>query len=159
MNKEIISSAMSALKVKSPGVKLQTRDYELLQFILEQKFVSLEIIYFRFFDVRTDSSESLPNNFFTVRQRLSKLRSCALIKSEKVLSSGRAHYLLTPFGYRTLLDWMEEETFIKPAKKIDFSLYEHDLRLSLIRAFSEKRGICKRWYSEKWFGSFKRGRV
>ena len=52
MNKEIISSAMSAIKTKSPGVKLQTRDYQILQFILEQKFLSLEIIYFRFFDWR-----------------------------------------------------------------------------------------------------------
>lgn len=145
---ELKNSIISSSKTKTKKLLIQPRDYLILKFILEQKFASLEVIYFRFFDVRKNSSDPLPNHFWTTRQRLSKLRQACLIKTEKVLSSSRAHYLLTPLGYRTLLSHVEVLN-IKPAKRIDFSLYEHDLRVSLIRAIAERKGAVKAWYSEK----------
>ena len=137
--------------MNAPSIKLQPRDYEILQFILEQKFASLETIYFRFFDVRESDSDPLPKNLWTTRQRLTKLRQQALLKTEKVLSSGKAHFLITNQGYKILQEKSGDGYFpIKPAKKIDFSLYEHDVRVSLIRAFIESKGFSKRWFSEKW---------
>lgn len=146
--KEIISP-----RNNTPNIRLQKRDYEILQFILDQKFASLEVIYFRFFDTRMNESDPLPKNFWTVRQRLSKLRFHALIKTEKVLSSGRAHFLLTPLGAVLLGEYLGEPPTIKPTKKIDFSAYEHDIRVSMIRSFIEKRNKSKTWYSEKWLKS------
>ena len=148
--KELKESIKESHKTKTPKIILQPRDYEILKYILEQKFCSLEAIYFRFFDLRANESDSLPKNLWTVRQRLLKLRSCALIKTEKVLSSGKAHFLLTPLGFKAIGDYFDETIVIKPTKKIDFSLYEHDVRVLMIRSFLEKRGKAKKWFSEKW---------
>jgi hypothetical protein len=92
----------------------------------------------------------LPKNLWTTRQRLSKLRSSCLIKTEKVLSSGKAHFLLTPLGARILTNRVKEIISIKPTKQIDFSLYEHDVRITMVRALLEAKKKSSRWYSEKW---------
>ena len=148
--KDFIQSLTDAITTKKAGGRLQSRDYEIMQFILEQKFCSLEAIYFRFFDTRKSPTDSLPNNLWTTRQRLSKLRALALIKTEKVLSSGRAHFLLTPFGHKALSTHAQDAILIRPAKGIDFSLYEHDVRITMIRSLTEAKGKAGRWYSEKW---------
>lgn len=147
--KDFIQSLTDALTTKKSGGRLQPRDYEIMRFILEQKFCSLEAIYFRFFDARKTQSEPLPKNFWTTRQRLSKLRALALIKTERVLSSGKAHFLLTPFGHKVLTTHVQEAILIRPAKAIDFSLYEHDVRITTLRALTESKGKAGRWYSEK----------
>ena len=148
--KEFITSLTDSVTAKSPHGRLQPRDYEIMRFILEQKFCSLESIYFRFFDVRETQAEPLPKNLWTTRQRLAKLRGIALIKTEKVPSSGCAHFLLTPFGHKILTTQVKDAVLIRPAKQIDFSLYEHDTRVTMIRALTESKGKCRAWYSEKW---------
>jgi hypothetical protein len=149
-NKELMESVNQSSVTVTSGFELQARDYEILRFILEQKFASLEAIYFRFFDVRKVETDPLPKNLWTTRQRLSKLRASALLKTEKVLSSGKAHFLLTPFGHKVLTHHVSTLITIKPTKEIDFSLYEHDSRITMIRALTEARKKCTRWYSEKW---------
>ena len=148
--KAFIKSFSDAVINTGAGGRLQARDYEIMRFILEQKFCSLEAIYFRFFDIRKSQTESLPKNLWTTRQRLSKLRHLALIKTEKVLSSGKAHFLITPFGHSILTAHVKDLILIKPAKQIDFSLYEHDSRVTMIRSLTEIKGKCTQWYSEKW---------
>ena len=68
--KEFITSLTDSITAKSPHGRIQPRDYEIMRFILEQKFSSLESIYFRFFDVRDSQTEPLPKNLWTTRQRL-----------------------------------------------------------------------------------------
>lgn len=148
--KDFIKSFSDSLTKAGPGGRLQARDYEIMRFILEQKFCSLEAIYFRFFDARKSPTEALPKNLWTTRQRLSKLRNLSLIKTEKVLSSGKAHFLITAFGHSVLTTHVKDSILIKPAKHIDFSLYEHDVRITMLRAITESKGKCTRWYSEKW---------
>ena len=148
--KDFIQSFTDALTNKNAGGRLQTRDYEIMRFILEQKFCSLEAIYFRFFDVRKLPTDPLPKNLWTTRQRLSKLRLLGLLKTEKVLSSGRAHFLLTPLGHKVVTMHAQEWVLIRPAKSIDFSLYEHDVRITMIRALTEAKGKAGGWYSDKW---------
>ena len=94
--------------------------------------------------------DPLPKNFWTARQRLSKLRKYALLKTEKVLSNGKAHFLLTSLGEKIVKDYRNQSAGIKPTRSIDFSLYEHDMRASMLRVFLEKKGKVKAWYSEKW---------
>ncbi len=148
--KDFIKSFTSAINKPKALGRMQARDYEILKFILEQKFCSLEAIYFRFFDVRSQPSDPLPKNFWTTRQRLAKLRSLALIKTEKVFSTGRAQFLLTPIGWQVITTHAKELISIRPAKQIDFSLYDHDRRVTLIRALTEAKGKCKLWHSDKW---------
>ena len=149
LKKEVIHSLGIASRRSFLGIRLQNRDYKILRFILEQKFASLEMIYLLCFDRRKNESEAWPKNLWTVRQKLSKLRSQGLLKTEKVLSSGKAHFLITPLGLRSLAAYFGKHFPIRPAKRIDFSLYEHDYRLSLVRISLERKGICRHYFSEK----------
>ena len=69
--------------------RLTARDIEILGFLLDQKFASLEQIYFRRFDVRKTVTEPLPKNLYVTRQRLKILRQAGLIKTEKVYSEAK----------------------------------------------------------------------
>ena len=117
---------------------------------MEQKFASLEAIYFRFFDVRENQDDTLPKEFWVTRQRLSRLRNLALIKTQKVLSTGKAHFLITTFGHKVLQEKTQDVIKIKPTKEIDFSLFEHDVRITMLRALTEKRSKPELWLSDKW---------
>ena len=108
------------MSTRSFETLLQKRDYEIMRFILHQKFASLEVLYFRFFDVRKHIDDPLPKNFWTARQRLSKLRKYAILKTEKVLSNGKAHFLLTPLGEKIVKDYCNQSAVIKPTTNIDF---------------------------------------
>ena len=149
--KELIESAEQILEPKRIKYsRLQPRDFEILRFILEQKFCSLDAIYFRFFHKLETLESKPPENFWTTRQRLAKLRRVALIKTEKVLSSGKAHFLITAFGRKILCDKLSDFVLIKPTKTIDFSLFEHDVRVTMVRTITEIKGKSEKWYSEKW---------
>ena len=54
-----------------------------------------------------------------------------------MLSSARAHFLITPFGYKVLTARASDAISIRPTKTIDFSLYEHDVRITMIRSLTE----------------------
>ena len=146
--KDIIRGLKDSYTKNIKGWRLQKRDFSILSFILEQKFASLEMIYFAYFDKRKAQTDPLPNNFWTTRQRLGKLRKMGLIKTEKVPSSSKGLYLLTKLG-RSVLATHSGRDSIREATKIDFSLYSHDFKVGMIRAFLINRKKVKAWYSEK----------
>ena len=129
--------------------RLTERDLNLLEFLLDQKFASLEQIYFRFFDVRQLSTELLPNNLFVTRQRLQVLRKADLIKTEKVFSEAKSLYLLTYLGYQILQSKRPEAAYATPTKSMDFRSYEHDTRVNDCRIAIEKTGKVMAWLSER----------
>jgi hypothetical protein len=115
-----------------------------------KSFAHLKRFTFGFLMCAYHRRDPLPKNFWTTRQRLAKLRSLALIKTEKVFSTGRAQFLLTPIGWQVITTHAKELISIRPVKQIDFSLYDHDRRVTLIRALTEAKGKCKLWHSDKW---------
>ena len=54
-----VKTKRAAVQAKSSGFRLTERDLELLGFLLDQKFASLEQVYFRFFDVRGKVTDEL----------------------------------------------------------------------------------------------------
>ena len=145
---EIVNSFVESFGKKSPGLRLQKRDYDVLGFILDQKFASLEMIYLCHF-TGSKTSKGTPKNYQTVRQRLAKLRKNGLLKVEKVPSEGKGLYLLTKLGLSELENHTGKRSPVRETGRIDFSLYDHDRRLGMIRALMEGRGRCLRWWSEK----------
>ena len=144
-----VKNAIEEFKRNPPFIRLQNRDCDILKFLFEQKFSSLELIFFRFFDTRGDLKEPLPTNLWTARQRLAKLKKALLIKTEKVLSSGKSHYLITHLGAGILNARGKIPDNIKPTPKIDFSLYDHDLKISTVRVVMERRKKSQIWWPEK----------
>ncbi|HAR43450.1 MAG TPA: hypothetical protein DCS07_12600 [Bdellovibrionales bacterium] len=132
------------------GLRLMPRDFDILTFLFEQKFASLPMLYYRFFDRRPTVEEAPPANHWVTRQRLMVLKQAGLIASERVYTDSKAVYLLTDLGY-DLLKTNRELTLDKgPLTTIDFRTYQHDKRVSLCRVALERQGKCLRWHSDRY---------
>lgn len=150
LKREILKSFAQSIKNNFLGLRLQKRDYKIFRFLLDQKFSSLEMIYLLFFNKGNPEDQILKKNLWTTRQRLSKLRKRGLVKTQKVFTRGKAHYLLTQLGFRILQGQEGEDFPVRNTHGIDFSLYEHDFRLNMIRVFLEVKKKCSFFFSEKW---------
>ena len=131
------------------GFRLTERDIEILGFLLDQKFASLEQIYFRHFDVRKNVSEALPKNLYVTRQRLQILRQAGLIKTEKVYSEAKSLYFLTVPGYHLLQSKRPDDAYAMPVKNMDFRSYDHDTKVNDCRIAIEKTGKVMKWIPER----------
>lgn len=99
-SRERVEEGRGAQAGSRANFRLTDRDVEILGFLLDQKFASLEQLYFRFFDARKAVSEPLPPNLHVTRQRLQVLKRAGLVTSQRVFSEPRSLYLLSPFGYQ-----------------------------------------------------------
>lgn len=129
--------------------RLTPRDLEIFGFLLDQKFASLEQIYFRYFDVRKSSTEPLPKGLHVTRQRLQILKRAGLISSERVFSEPRSLYLLTGFGFQTFQSKRLHDAYAKPMSTVDFRNYEHDTKVNDCRVALERSGRVMKWISER----------
>ena len=84
------------------SLRLTERDYEILHFLFDQKFASLEALYYRFFDCRKSLHELPPREFFVARQRLGLLKRGGLILTQRVYSEAKSVYLLSRLGLKAL---------------------------------------------------------
>jgi len=135
--------------IKSPGFRLTERDYDIFGFLLDQKFASIETLYFRFFDARANSSDPMPENLYVARQRLGILKRAGLISSERVYSDPKSLFLLTPLGYHQFKMKRDEDAYAPPVTSVDFRNYEHDQALNYCRVALERQGKSMRWFSER----------
>lgn len=134
---------------KLKNFRLTERDFEIFGFLLEQKFASLEQIYFRFFDVREKVSDPMPAGLHVTRQRLQILKRNGLIKSEKVYSEARSLYLLTGLGVTALRAKKSHLADLKVISQIDFRNYDHDTKVNDCRIAIERTGKIIRWLPER----------
>ena len=61
-----------------PHLRLTKRDEDIMVFLLDQKFATIEAVYLRFFDKRTSSELAPPPGFYTTRQRVLLLQKHGL---------------------------------------------------------------------------------
>ena len=135
---------------KSLKIRLTDRDFEIFGFLLDQKFASLEQIYFRFFDARKQVSDELPSGLHVTRQRLQLLRLAGFVSTQRVFSEARSLYLLTSLGYQMFRSKRPEAAFLsQPSKAVDFRNYEHDTKVNDCRIAIERTGKIIRWLPEK----------
>jgi hypothetical protein len=128
------------------GFRFTDRDLDILEFILEMKFSTLEDIHSKFFKVTKDGSIS--NSMIWARQRISKL-----IKSEyiQILTDvcARPLYVLTQKGFLFLKNSRLSKTFCRPLLDVDARFFDHDQRVAQARIALEKSGVVKHWISER----------
>jgi hypothetical protein len=146
-------SAILKADVKPPParvkLRLTERDYDIFGFLLEQKFSSLDALYFRFFDQRKDPADPLPHQLFVARQRLGMLRRAGLIMTERVYSDPKNLYLLTPLGFHAFKMRRDQDAYSSPVSSVDFRNFEHDTAVNYCRVAIEKMGKSMRWFSER----------
>lgn len=136
-------------KEKVSAFRLTERDLEIFGFLLDQKFASLEQIYFQYFDSRKSSSDPLPKGLFVTRQRLQILKRAGLIQSQRVFSEPRSLYLLTLQGFEVFQSKKPQDAFAKPSLRVDFRNYEHDTKVNDCRIALERTGRVMKWISER----------
>jgi hypothetical protein len=132
-----------------PGFRLTDRDYQIFGFLLDQKFASLEALYFRFFDGRKIASDPLPENLYVARQRLGILKRASLLSTERVYSEAKSLYLLTPLGHHVFKMRRDTDAYAPTVQSVDFRNYEHDTAVTYCRVAIERMGKSMRWFSER----------
>ena len=137
-------------KKASLGLRLTERDFEILSFLYDQKFASLPVLYFRFFDRRASVEEAVPKNFWVTRQRIAVLRQAGFIDSQRAYTDAKALYLITKAGYEILKTRCDLELSREPVRTVDFRYFDHDKRATLCRAALERHGKSKRWFSDRY---------
>jgi hypothetical protein len=148
-SRERVEEGRGAQAGSRANFRLTDRDVEILGFLLDQKFASLEQLYFRFFDARKAVSEPLPPNLHVTRQRLQVLKRAGLVTSQRVFSEPRSLYLLSPFGYQIFRGRRPHDAFAPPPRTVDFRNYEHDTKVNDCRIAIERRGKVMRWLPER----------
>lgn len=151
MEKEVSQERVSSRRERKSEVsfRLVERDLEILHFLYDQKFCSLEGLYFRFFDGRKAPTEPLPPNFRVARQRLQILKRAGLITSQRVYSESKSVYLLAPQGFRLFSSRFPDLVFAQAVREVDFRNYDHDTRVNICRIALERSGKVKHWTSER----------
>jgi hypothetical protein len=139
----------AAGKKQLANFRLTERDVEILGFLLDQKFASLDQIYFRFFDARAKVTDPLPANLHVTRQRLQVLKRAGLVAAQKVFSEARSLYLLTPLGYQIFRGRRPHDAFATPTRAVDFRNYEHDTKVNDCRIAIERTGKIMKWLPER----------
>jgi len=130
-------------------MRLTKRDGEIFRFLLDQKFASIEVIYLRFFDRRSKSTDPFPPQLYVTRQRLGLLAKEGFLKTERVYTEPKSLYLLGNGGYQYLKQHSSDPPYAIPVKSVDFRNYLHDHRVTHCRIALERARRAFGWISER----------
>lgn len=129
------------------SIVLTERDLEIISFIHEMKFASLDDLHFKFFKLLKDGTES--KSQWWARERLSALVKAHYISRIYSFSERKSFYLGSEKGYWTLLNHCPSKLPVKPLEKIDFNTFSHDKLVLKIRLELEKTGQASHWLSDR----------
>lgn len=127
-------------------LKTTSRDLEIIHFILEMKFSSIDVVHEKFFSTTRFGLKSRSLDY--TRQRLGDLIRYGLIeKVDTFLKTGL--YQTTQKGYFLLRNSNFERPTPKPIFGVDIRTFDHDLKVSNIRVELEKNEKAIDWISER----------
>lgn len=128
------------------GYRFTDRELDVLEFVLEMKFSTLEDLHAKFFKVTKLGTVS--NSLIWARQRVHKL-----VKSEmlQILTEvcARPLYVITQKGYLFLRNSRSQKNYCRPLLDVDGRFFDHDQRVAQIRIVLENSGVVKEWISER----------
>jgi len=134
-------------KVRSAkGYRLTERELDVLEFILEMKFSTLEALHGKFFKVTKGGSTS--NSLIWAKQRISHLVKTEMVQILTEVCN-RPLYVLTQKGYRFLKNSRPTKNYCRPLFDVDGRIFDHDQRVTQVRIALESSGLIKEWISER----------
>ena len=125
------------------GFRLTSRELELLEFVLDQKFAGLDALYQRFY-----ASEGSKSTRYAA-ERIQLLRRHGFLRAENVYTQPKLFYLATPLAKDVLQSQRTGRRQLDPIESIDPRMFEHDWRVTLCRAYREGAGLAREWVSER----------
>lgn len=124
-------------------ILLQERDLRILEYGLEQKFLTIEQITERFFN---------PGNGTKHRSQAAYRRALILQKFGLVrlmpLQTGGKVVQITAAGAHELT--IRRREHLPPAPSVDYRTYEHDRRITDVRILFENLGLISGWLSDRY---------
>ncbi len=136
----------------SESILLTKRDFEIIRFISEMKFASLQDLYERFFKTLKDGSESKSD--WWARERLSELLKHGYLSRIYSFNERKAYFLGTKKGFYGLIKKFPSDYPTRPVETINFNTFEHDKLLISIRLGMEKNSQCMEWISDRTLSQF-----
>ncbi|QDK37979.1 replication-relaxation family protein [Bdellovibrio sp. NC01] len=133
--------------IKSRSVILSERDYQIIEYVLDMKFATVQDVFEKFFKV-TLSNEPAKSDEWAVR-RLQQLSKAGYLKPIHSFSERRKYYLGTVKGYSILEKVKPEADVSKPVKGIDHHTFDHDKKVIEARIILENQRAATSWISDK----------
>lgn len=135
-------------KVKhSRAIELTDRDLEIIEYILDMKFVSIQNVYERFFKTTISGSPSVSNEWAV--RRLQQLAKAKYINGVHSFSEREKFYLGTLEGYRVVAREKPSKTVLRPSLRINHHTFDHDRYVLKARIALENKKAATCWLSDK----------
>ncbi len=139
---------MPIKKVTTPSCLMLTeRDLDVLSFIHEMKFASIDDIHTKFFKVLKSGSES--KSTWYARERLSQLVKANYLNRVYSFNERKPYFLGTNKSYLALVRSCPDKLITRPLEKIDYNIFEHDKTLLQLRLKLESEGKITSWTSDR----------
>ncbi len=136
---------------KKESFRITSRDMDMLEFILEMKFSTIEDIHSKFFRFTKLGEQSSCLRW--ARERVSNLVRSDFLKVVKDVCH-RTLYVVTTKGYLYLRNSRPETQYSKPLQSVDGRTYDHDQKVIQIRSALEDQNIVSEWISERQLSDF-----
>jgi hypothetical protein len=144
------SEAKKAASVEN--VMLTSRDLEVISFIHEMKFATIEDVHFKFFRKLKDGTES--KSMWWARERLTLLQKHNFLGRVYSFNERKAYFLGTKKGFMALVKKCPSKWPVRPLEKIDFKTFDHDKLVMELRLKLEASGEACSWISDRQLFQF-----
>jgi hypothetical protein len=143
----LIHNSFENLKVtKKENFRMTSRDMDILEFILEMKFSTIEDIHSKFFKFTRTGQQSICLRW--ARERVAHLVKADFLKPVKDVCY-RTLYIVTQKGYFFLRNSRMDRIYSRPLLSVDGRTYNHDQKVIQIRTQLEENGLVTSWTSER----------
>ncbi len=128
-------------------MQITQRDFEVINFILNMKFASVQDVHRKFFKLKRDGSIS--NNEWYVRERLRHLVAMGYVQPVRYRFEQKSYFIGTKHGYE-LIHYMQPS--LEPSKhieQIDVRTFDHDVQVMKSRLALEESERVQDWRSDR----------
>ena len=138
---------MEKVSLQKKQHTLTQRDYEVLIFLIEMKFASLDEINFKFFKNYSSDGKSVANTY--VIKRLAQLIKAGFLNSTRAFDATKRLFYPNLKAYLLLTKLFPEKKLVRPSGNIDGRTVVHDYYLLVLRLKLESAGKASGWISDR----------
>lgn len=131
---------------KIESFRVTPRDLDILEFILEMKFSTIEDIHSKFFKLTKAGEQSSCLRW--ARERIANLVKSNFLATVKDVCH-KTLYIVTSKGYLYLRNSRPLRTYPRALQSVDGRFFDHDQRVAQSRIALENSGMVAEWISER----------
>ena len=129
------------------GFFVTPKDLEVMKFLLEMKFSSVQDLHFKFFRKLRNGKES--HSLWWAKERLQTLLKNNYLKKEFCRFGKEIYFLPTRKAQLLVSRKYPETENLRASEKIDPKFFDHDKTILKLRLAIEEKETVERWVSDK----------